>query len=234
MGENEQGGMLRTVIILGLIALIAAVVTGGVISLSAHMKTTSNKASDDIQKNIKDVDGPGYDVIKDDYQTSNHYYNFNSSNKTAVINSVKGSTHDVGLVTVPSFVKNAGVTYTVVGIGSFAYSDAPGMTGVIIPDSIKSIGDYAFHNSSIQTVDFGKGVESIDDSAFQGTKLTSVKVPDSVKTIGSQAFANIPGNKDGFVSIGKNTTYVSDNWSASFGYTFSDSGLVPYKPLIRN
>ncbi len=134
-------------------------------------------------------------MITDDYQTSNHYYNFNSSNKTAVINSVKGSTHDVGLVTVPSFVKNAGVTYTVVGIGSFAYSDAPGMTGVIIPDSIKSIGDYAFHNSSIQTVDFGKGVESIDDSAFQGTKLTSVKVPDSVKTMVVKRLLTFPAIK---------------------------------------
>ncbi len=37
MGENEQGGMLRTVIILGLIALIAAVVIGGVVVSKANM-----------------------------------------------------------------------------------------------------------------------------------------------------------------------------------------------------
>lgn len=234
MGENEQGGMLRTVVILGLIALIAAVVTGGVISLSAHMKTTSNKVSDNIQKNIKDVDGPGYDVITDDYQTSNHYYDFNSSNKTAVINSVKGSTHDVGLVTVPSFVKDAGVRYTVVGIGNFAYANAPGMTGVIIPDSIKKIDDYAFYGSPITTVDFGKGIVSIGKESFERTNLTSVIVPDNVKTIGNQAFDQIPGNKDGFVSIGKNTTYVTDGWKSSFGGTYLGGNFVPYKPLIRN
>lgn len=33
MGESEQGGMLRTIIILGLVALIAGVVTAGIISL---------------------------------------------------------------------------------------------------------------------------------------------------------------------------------------------------------
>ena len=33
MGENEQGGMLRTIIVLGLVALIAGVVTAGIISL---------------------------------------------------------------------------------------------------------------------------------------------------------------------------------------------------------
>lgn len=33
MGESEQGGMLRTIIVLGLVALIAGVVTAGIISL---------------------------------------------------------------------------------------------------------------------------------------------------------------------------------------------------------
>lgn len=38
MGENEQGGMLRTVIVLGLVALIAAVVTVLVIGLKSSAK----------------------------------------------------------------------------------------------------------------------------------------------------------------------------------------------------
>lgn len=236
MGENEQGGMLRNVVILGLIALIAAVVIGLVVGLSSHMKTSSNTVSDTIQKNIKDVNGPGYDVITDDFNTSKHYYDFDDSNKTAVIITVKNlnDPRDVGLVTVPSFVKKAGVRYTVVGIGTSAYADAPGMTGVIIPDTIKKIDDYAFYGSPITTVDFGKGIVSIGKESFERTNLTSVIVPDNVKTIGNQAFDQIPGNKDGFVSIGKNTTYVTDGWNSSFGYTFSGGQTVPYKPSIRN
>ena len=38
MGENEQGGMLRVVVVLGLIALIAAVVIGGVVYAKNNMQ----------------------------------------------------------------------------------------------------------------------------------------------------------------------------------------------------
>lgn len=44
MGENEQGGMLRTVIVVGIIALIAAVITLGVVSLKSNMHKNTNKA----------------------------------------------------------------------------------------------------------------------------------------------------------------------------------------------
>lgn len=43
MGENEQGGMLRTVVVVGLVALIAAVITMGVVGMKASMlKNTDN------------------------------------------------------------------------------------------------------------------------------------------------------------------------------------------------
>ena len=68
MGENEQGGMLRSVIVLGLIALIAAVVTALVIGLKSTAKdhvddvipptvTTSLLAVDDFT--IRSHDEPG-------------------------------------------------------------------------------------------------------------------------------------------------------------------------------
>lgn len=40
MGENEQGGMLRTVVVIGLIAIIAAVVIFAVIGLNGNMKSS--------------------------------------------------------------------------------------------------------------------------------------------------------------------------------------------------
>ena len=46
MGENEQGGMLRTVVVVGLVALIAAVVMMGVVGMKASMtKNTDNAVS---------------------------------------------------------------------------------------------------------------------------------------------------------------------------------------------
>ena len=44
MGENEQGGMLRTVIVIGLIALIAAVIALGIIGLKSNMTKNTDSA----------------------------------------------------------------------------------------------------------------------------------------------------------------------------------------------
>lgn len=44
MGENEQGGMLRTVVVVGLVALIAAVIMIGVVGLKASMNKNTDTA----------------------------------------------------------------------------------------------------------------------------------------------------------------------------------------------
>lgn len=58
MGENEQGGMLRTVVVIGLIALIAAVIVGGVVAAKASMQGTQTTALQSISKanSQKDID----------------------------------------------------------------------------------------------------------------------------------------------------------------------------------
>ena len=48
MGENEQGGMLRVVVVVGLVALIAAVVIFAVIKLKGTMSTTTSSATQNI------------------------------------------------------------------------------------------------------------------------------------------------------------------------------------------
>lgn len=54
MGENEQGGMLRVVTVLGLIAIIAAVVIFGVVSMKAPLRTNTLMARD-AGKNLVEV-----------------------------------------------------------------------------------------------------------------------------------------------------------------------------------
>lgn len=50
MGEHEQGGMLRNVVVLGLIALIASVITLLVVNLTTHMKATTHQATNALAK----------------------------------------------------------------------------------------------------------------------------------------------------------------------------------------
>lgn len=41
MGEREQGGMLRTVVVIGLVAIIAIVITVGVVGLKSSLRTNT-------------------------------------------------------------------------------------------------------------------------------------------------------------------------------------------------
>lgn len=50
MGENEQGGMLRTVVVVGLVALIAAVVIFGITGLKASMNKNSDTAVHKVER----------------------------------------------------------------------------------------------------------------------------------------------------------------------------------------
>ena len=46
MGENEQGGMLRNVVVIGLVAIIAILITVGVVGLKASLRTNTLMAVD--------------------------------------------------------------------------------------------------------------------------------------------------------------------------------------------
>ena len=65
-----------------------------------------------------------------------------------------------------------------------------GLTEYTIPDSVTSIGDWAFGDcTSLTSVTIPDSVISIGYCAFGGTSLTSVTIPDSVTEIGEYAFA---------------------------------------------
>ncbi len=60
---------------------------------------------------------------------------------------------------------------------------------VILPDSLTTIGDYAFtRHSSVTSLKMGSNVTSIGEGAFYYTPITTLEIPGSVKTIGDDAF----------------------------------------------
>ena len=58
MGENEQGGMLRTVVVIGLVAMVALIITLGVVGLKNNMSENQTNALQTVSKGVtqKDID----------------------------------------------------------------------------------------------------------------------------------------------------------------------------------
>ncbi|MCQ2088193.1 MAG: leucine-rich repeat domain-containing protein [Bacilli bacterium] len=99
------------------------------------------------------------------------------------------------VVNVPAYVRISGKVYTVtsIGSGSFDYSYNPDLTKikkVVLPNTIKSIGEYAFKGcTSLTSIEIPNSVTEIGEHAFDEChKLTSIVIPNSVTEIGSGAF----------------------------------------------
>ena len=85
---------------------------------------------------------------------------------------------------------------SVTSIGDYAFSSCSGLTGALtIPTSVTSIGDYAFYGcSGLTSVTIPTSVTSIGDDAFSGCSgLTSITIPNSVTSIGGGAFYGCSG-----------------------------------------
>lgn len=73
-------------------------------------------------------------------------------------------------------------------VTKFGIESPNGMTSVVLPAGVTSIGDRAFAQNALTEVDFST-VTSIGVSAFYGNQLTTVELPDTVTELGQGAFA---------------------------------------------
>lgn len=119
-----------------------------------------------------------------------------------------------GSIIIPETVTYNGTTYSVTSIGYAAFRDCTGLTSITIPNSVTSIGLYAFKgtgwynnqpdgilyldncflgykgNSATGNLTLVDGTRLIAENAFRScTGLTSVTIPNSVTGIGDYAFS---------------------------------------------
>ena len=96
-------------------------------------------------------------------------------------------------------VRGGGIYYNSVNcytsddvIGNYAFSDCSGLTSLILPSNVTSIGYSAFYGCiCLTSLTLPSSVTSIGSSAFEGCRsLTSLILPSSVTSIGSSAFSD--------------------------------------------
>ena len=115
-------------------------------------------------------------------------------------NSVYDSRNDCNAVietasnTIIAGCKKTIIPNSVTSIGDYAFHSCSRLTSVTIPNSVTKIGSYAFQGCSrLTSVTIPNSVTSIDKGTFSRSGLTSVAIPNSVTSIGSEAFENCSG-----------------------------------------
>ncbi|MEE1118965.1 MAG: leucine-rich repeat domain-containing protein, partial [Bacteroidales bacterium] len=119
-------------------------------------------------------------------------YSINDS--TVSVTGYDASTLPANLI-IPTTVTNeeTGISYTVTAIGESAFYYCQDLIAISIPNTVTSIGDYAFKNTPLVSITFeeNSNLLTIGSYAFQYcSSLASIIIPKSVKSFGSYAFGS--------------------------------------------
>ena len=124
-----------------------------------------------------------------DFEVDGFYYDVNNLEEmTATV--VAGENQQVGDIIIPEKVTYKGRDFDVTTIEG-AFTGNTNLTGVVVPQSITSLGDSAFYGcTSMRSISGLDNVTDIRARCFMGcTALTSITFPSQLKTIGDEAFA---------------------------------------------
>ena len=114
------------------------------------------------------------------------------ANTVATTYNVKANV-GIGMSVLTSKQKYVGFDFSDSTMSSPSFRNYSYLTGIILPNTVTSIGNYAFSRcTSLASVTFAapSKVTSIGDYAFSNTKLSSVTIPASVTSIGRYAFSS--------------------------------------------
>lgn len=117
----------------------------------------------------------------------------------------------------PHNVKRCIIPDSVTSIGQWAFYYCKDLTEINIPNGVTSIGAEAFIHSGLKTIAIPDSVTSIGEEAFYGCSgLTSITIPDSVTYFGERIFANC--SNLGHVSFPKSFSHIGKRMFSYCGF----------------
>lgn len=82
------------------------------------------------------------------------------------------------------------IPYGIEHIAKDAFKFNKSIREVYFPDTIKTIGDWAFYATKLKFVSLPNGIESIGERAFSSTDIRAITIPSTCKKIGEEAFTS--------------------------------------------
>ena len=149
--------------------------------------------------------------VKEEYGVWGYY------SESAYVVAIKDGEKIITDVVIPCEIINNGIKYTVTSIihGAFYVSGSSNktsqFTSFAIPNTVTSIGDFAFQGCrGLTNIAIPNSVTNIGNSAFSGcSSLTSIVIPDRVTIIGSSAFSGCSSLTS--IIIPNGITSIEDN-----------------------
>jgi hypothetical protein len=133
----------------------------------------------------------GNNLFAYDFQVDGICYNILSAGDRTVEVASNGGVF--GDIVIPSKVKFNNIDFTVTRIGNYSFINGADIeyqiTSVSLPNTIVSIGEYAFRNCfSLESINIPEGVTTIEAGAFESSSCGNVSLPSSLRYIGDGAF----------------------------------------------
>ena len=116
--------------------------------------------------------------------------------------------------------------------GEMAANTYPDLISIRLPDTLTSIGEYAFAGAGISSIELPNSLETIDIYAFAYTNLVEITIPENVNQLSETAFRDC-SNLKAINVVSGNLNYFSDGgvlYQKFFGEQYH---LLAY-PLQKN